>query len=229
MFLKTIGSGSSGNCYILGNDEEALILDCGVLYKEILKGLDFNISKVKAVLVSHEHLDHSLTFSDFDRAGVPIIAPWKDGYNASRSLNNTQFVVRWFDCKHDVPCYGFYITHPEIGTMIYATDTQYIKYRFKDLNHILIECNYSKDCLNVESYKFKHEVQDHMSQETCMAFLDINKSDSLRNVILCHLSNNAINEEQLLIEAHKTVNCPVYVADKGLEIKLTSGISCPFE
>ena len=56
MLLKCVNTGSqNGNCYILENDTEALILDAGVRYKDVLKALDYNISKVTATLLSHEH------------------------------------------------------------------------------------------------------------------------------------------------------------------------------
>ena len=56
MLLKCVNTGSqNGNCYILENDEEALILDAGVRYKDVLKALGYNISKVSGILISHEH------------------------------------------------------------------------------------------------------------------------------------------------------------------------------
>lgn len=56
MKLKVLGSGSSGNCYILENDTEALIIEAGVPFMEVKKALDFNISKIQGVVISHEHL-----------------------------------------------------------------------------------------------------------------------------------------------------------------------------
>lgn len=55
MFLNVIKSGSEANGYILQNDNEALILECGCKYIEYLKTLDFNVRKVTACLISHEH------------------------------------------------------------------------------------------------------------------------------------------------------------------------------
>lgn len=44
MLLKCVNTGSrNGNCYILENDVEALILDAGVRYKDVLKALDYTI------------------------------------------------------------------------------------------------------------------------------------------------------------------------------------------
>ena len=59
MRLKVLSSGSQGNCYLLESNGETLILDCGIPIKEIKKGLDFDISKVVGVCVSHGHLDHA--------------------------------------------------------------------------------------------------------------------------------------------------------------------------
>lgn len=56
MLLKCVNTGSqNGNCYILESETEALILDAGVRYKDVLKALGYNISKVAGILLSHEH------------------------------------------------------------------------------------------------------------------------------------------------------------------------------
>lgn len=56
MVLKTISTGSSGNCYLLVADSgETLILDAGVPIKEIQKGLNWNVRCVSGVIVSHSH------------------------------------------------------------------------------------------------------------------------------------------------------------------------------
>ena len=57
MKLKCIGTGSSGNCYLLISDNgETLILDCGIPIKEIKKGLDWNIRGIRGMIISHAHL-----------------------------------------------------------------------------------------------------------------------------------------------------------------------------
>lgn len=54
--LKCLGSGSSGNCYLLSTETETLILDCGIPIKEIKKGLKFDLRRVSGVVVTHSHL-----------------------------------------------------------------------------------------------------------------------------------------------------------------------------
>lgn len=55
MQLKVLGSGSSGNCYLLETDTECLVLDAGVNTKEVKIALDFDVRRIKGVLVTHSH------------------------------------------------------------------------------------------------------------------------------------------------------------------------------
>lgn len=54
--LKCLGSGSSGNCYLLSTEKETLILDCGISIMDIKKGLNFDIRRIAGVVVTHAHL-----------------------------------------------------------------------------------------------------------------------------------------------------------------------------
>ncbi|MGN0033438.1 MAG: MBL fold metallo-hydrolase, partial [Candidatus Limimorpha sp.] len=59
MELKILGSSSKGNCYLLDNGKEALMIECGVAFKEVQKAVGFDIKRIKACIISHEHGDHS--------------------------------------------------------------------------------------------------------------------------------------------------------------------------
>lgn len=56
IMLKTIATGSSGNCHALIADKEILLLDLGVSAKEIKKAIDFRVMDISGCLVSHNHL-----------------------------------------------------------------------------------------------------------------------------------------------------------------------------
>src|SRR5690242_20189818 len=61
LFIASLNSGSSGNCYYIGNGEDAVLIDAGISCREIEKrmdNLDLELEKVKAVFISHEHTDH---------------------------------------------------------------------------------------------------------------------------------------------------------------------------
>src|SRR4051812_5556052 len=61
LFITSLNSGSNGNCYYVGNEREAILVDAGISCREIekrIKRLGLSIQKIKAVFVSHEHSDH---------------------------------------------------------------------------------------------------------------------------------------------------------------------------
>ena len=56
MKLIVVGTGSKGNCYILSNEKENLVIEAGASYEKILRGLNYNVKNVVGVVVSHSHL-----------------------------------------------------------------------------------------------------------------------------------------------------------------------------
>lgn len=220
MNLKCLGSGSSGNCYILHNNDEALIIEAGVRIKDVKIALDFNISKVAGVLVSHIHKDHSAVAGDFEKMGIPVFTPYESEMVRQVRFYG-EFVIKSFPLAHDVPCFGFLVEHPDMGRLLYASDTEYIRYKFKNMNHILVEANYSPDCMeSTNNPKRNHVLTGHMSIDTAVEFLKANTSPALCNVVLLHLSESNSDESQFKAAAETVVDCSVYVADKGLEVEL---------
>lgn len=242
MRLKCLGSSSAGNCYLLISDSgETLILDCGIPIKEIKKGLNWNIRNVIGCIVSHVHSDHSKSVKDFENMGIPVFAPYisekpmKNGNGDFRvqSFDLTTLDGRWTHTNADgseCPCYGFLITHPEMGRMIYATDTELIKWKFKGINHILLGVNYDKDLVDMDNHsKASHVYSGHMSIDTACDFVNANDSDSLQNVIMCHLSSENADKDSF-IEKMKKVACGVNVdvAEQGKSWILNNPSKCPF-
>ena len=61
LFTAALNSGSNGNCYYIGNEREAVLIDAGISCRETekrMKRLGLAINKVKAIFISHEHSDH---------------------------------------------------------------------------------------------------------------------------------------------------------------------------
>lgn len=76
MELLSIASGSSGNCYYVGNEETHLLVDAGVSGKKIetaLNEIDRKPSDLNGILVTHEHIDHVKGLGVMARKhGIPI-------------------------------------------------------------------------------------------------------------------------------------------------------------
>ena len=70
MELKVLGSSSSGNCYILDNGNEALILEAGIRFADVKKALGYNIRKVAGCLITHRHNDHAKYIKNMVENGI---------------------------------------------------------------------------------------------------------------------------------------------------------------
>ena len=242
MTLKCIGSGSSGNSYaLIDNDNKILLLDLGLPSKEIKRAIDYRISDVLGAVVTHQHQDHSKAITDCEKMGIPVFAPYKNlepmdfnGWQGTiQSIDLTDLNGKWMHTNADdseCPCFGFLITHPDMGRLLYITDTELVKWRFKGINHILISCNYIKDNLDDENLaKRNHVLRGHMELETVKEFVRANATDSLQNVILCHLSADNSDAERMVSEIQKIVpGANVFVAERGLEVLLKDKNECPF-
>ena len=242
MLLRTIATGSSGNSYVLiSNTGEILLLDLGVSEKTIKKGIDWKISNVVGAVISHGHKDHSLSVEDFKSMGIPILAPYLG--DSCKSMNMGEFTVKSFDLTtidgnwthtnangEPCPIYGFLITHKEMGRMLYITDCNLIKWRFKYINHILLGVNYDKDLIDRDNAgKANHVFRGHLSIDTACEFVKSNNSDDLQNVIMCHLSKDNAEPDSFIEKMQKVApQANVYVARKGLEVELRRADECPF-
>lgn len=241
MKLTCLGSSSAGNCYLLQADNgETLILDCGIGIKEIKKGLNWDITGVVGAICTHSHQDHSLSVYPLRRMGIPVYAPYISqkpmaiGSGAFRiqSFDLTTVDGRWTHTNADgmeCPCYGFLITHKEMGRLLYITDTELIKWKFKDINHILLGVNYDKDLVDTDNPKANHVFRGHLSIDTACDFVKANDSDSLQNVIMCHLSSENSDSDSFIEKIKNAVNganVDVAVAGKSWDLKNPS--ECPF-
>jgi phosphoribosyl 1,2-cyclic phosphodiesterase len=239
MELQIIGTGSKGNAYILGNKDEALLIECGVNVKDIKKALNFDLSKVVGCLCTHEHMDHSKSIWDVMKLGI-------DTYSSSGTLkaryvfeqprskviqSKVSFVIgnfriMPFDIKHDAKePLGFLIEHPECGKVLFLTDTYYCKYTFPDLNNIIIEANFSKEIIDRKfgpesGMEFLRDriLKSHFSLENCKDMLSANDLTKVNNIVLIHLSDSNSDEIQFQKEVAELTGKNVTVASNGMKI-----------
>lgn len=221
MQLKVIGSGSSGNCYLLTNGEETLVIEAGIRFLEVKKALNFNIRSIKGVIISHVHGDHAGYAAEYEAAGIPVWKPYTME-NLRNEIWLGNFEIYSFGVVHDVPCCGFLIKHSEIGRMLYVTDAEYVKYTFHNLSVMLIEANYDAEIIDKSSAKFRHVVSGHLSLQTTLDCIKANRSDELNHIILCHLSEGNGDPEwfRKAVEGYAPIGCTVDVASPGLEVEL---------
>lgn len=240
MKLKVLASGSKGNCYLLQLKDETLILECGIRFREIVEGLDFNLENVVGCLVTHEHKDHSKAIKYLNMDGIDVYA--SKGTFESLGIEHHRakvieseklfkvgnFTIMPFQAKHDAKePLGFLINHKEIGNLLFITDSYYCEYNFNNLNHILVECNYSKNILdeNIENGVIPMSLRNriarsHFELSNVIDFLKSNDLSQVKNLLLIHLSSANSDSDYFIKETAKATGLAIDVARKGLEIYL---------
>lgn len=242
MDLIILGSSSAGNCYILDNKKEALVIEAGLPLKKVKAALDYDISRIKGVLVTHEHGDHAKSAHEYLSNRIDVyasagtIAGCKKMFDSAYKptvikawdvIELGGFKIQAFDVQHDArEPFGFIIQHEDMGLTLFATDTYYLKYRFEGLNNILIECNYRSDILynNIEKGRLPEKLKNrtlksHMSYETCLETLQANDLSQVNNIVLIHLSDGNSNEKEFKEGMDKALCKTVHIANNKMKLK----------
>ena len=232
MKLKVIGTGSKGNCYVLtdiaGNQ---FILDAGVGFLWTLKYLRFNLKNVEFAFISHSHQDHFKEAHKLKKAFIEILAPSQDVADALEieqklTLVTQNFVVSSFKLLHDVECFGCIVySKVEKSSTLYITDTSEINYKFKNVNHFIVEANHGESILdekmfNSDEMHLGRVRNSHLSIEQTVQFLKASKSESMQSITLIHLSDSNSNEKEFKKIVEMSVGIPCNVAENGKEINL---------
>jgi phosphoribosyl 1,2-cyclic phosphodiesterase len=213
--IKPLGSSSAGNAYLVSDGTTRLLLEAGIRYRDIQRGVEFQMSSIAGCLVSHEHGDHSRSVKDVMKAGIDVYASygtWNalglDGHHRAHPVQSLQsFTVgTWsilpFDVQHDVsePT-GFLLVNKSGEKLVFLTDTYYCKYRFEGLTHVMIEANYSDEILRanvsegrVPQVLASRLLRSHMSLETAIEFLQANDLKGVQEIWLLHLSDTNSDE-----------------------------------
>lgn len=249
MTLRVVGTGSSGNCYLLQHKDQILVLDAGLRFRHIASQID-DFSQVVGVLVTHEHMDHIAASGDFLRRGVPV---WMTKGTADsvwtpqeQRLNGLKLAVRAvpfkvgvftvlpFETQHDAsePC-GFMIRNDETGEkLVYATDTYFLKFTFPGVHYWLIECNYVDDVVMDQLHEGEIPLElrqrlkkSHMSLSRLKNVFRANDLTEARRIIICHLSDQRSDEARMIMEIEEVTEVPTVAAESGMEIQLDL---CPF-
>lgn len=250
MQLKVIASGSTGNCYILEGRTTALILECGVPPERLMRSTSCPISRIAGCLVSHEHGDHAAYVGRYANLGLDVYAsagtlhaigaakdPRAHALLPMVSARVGEFTVRPFPLHHDAAePFGYMVEHPEMGRLLFVTDTRQVDYSFRSYNvaHILCEANYSDDVLDanvlagrIDGHRARRVRDTHLSLRGACELVKANETPALRTVTLIHLSAGNSDEGAFAQRMRQNVLlADVYIARAGLTVNLNRN---PFE
>lgn len=233
-----IASGSSGNCYRVDDGDSAILLDAGISIKRIRVGCNFGLSSVAGCLVTHSHSDHCKSVPDLLKAGVSVYMPQKEieamNYPTHHRLKKLvqgelgsykpfsvgDYTVVPFRTEHDTPePVGYFIASGKTGErLLYFTDTYYLSNRFSGVTHIIGEVNYNREEVwrridegETEPARAKRLFSTHMSLENFLDFLRANDLSRLRQIFICHMSDDHGNEKTIKESVQRLTGVEVYV------------------
>lgn len=214
MLCHVISTGSRANTYILTAGADSLVLDAGVSIKAAADRFA-KAGKLWACLVTHEHADHMRAWRDYAMRGIPVVMSAGTFEHTSDDETVLPVIAKarelltfgpWqvlpFETQHDaVEPFGYLIRYLPTGeTILYATDTYYIRYRFPGVHYWIIECNYCDELLEEETNQVlrKRLNQSHMSLSRLCACLIANDLKFARKILLVHLSDQRSKEAEMV-------------------------------
>lgn len=231
MKFRTIASGSKGNCYLLETNEGSLLIEAGIPINKIKRAIGFDFSNIQGCIITHEHGDHAKAIKDIAKLGIDVYAskltlqelnctnhrfiPVKHG----NSKTIGEFDVLSFNTEHDsVEPLGFLIKQDN-NRLLFATDTYYLRYRFNNLTHIAIECNYVRSTMEdrlekglIDINRVARTMKSHMSLENLIEFLKVNDLSKVRELHLLHLSDDNSDIEIIKEEIKKVYKGNLIIA-----------------
>lgn len=224
--IASLNSGSNGNCYYIGNENEAVFIDAGISCKETeirMKRLGLDMTRVKAIFITHEHSDHiSGVKTLVSKYKIPVYVSqptlkaaglWKIRkhtlpFNAKEPQMIGNLSITAFQKKHDA-CdpHSFVVSSAKttigVFTDIGETCDQLIHY-FRQCHAAFLESNYDEDMLEKGRYPFylKNRIRSgsgHLSNRQALELYTCHRPSFMSHLLLSHLSKE--NNSPELVES----------------------------
>jgi len=224
LFITSLNSGSNGNCYYIGNEHEAVLVDVGISCRETEKRMNrlgLSIQKVKAIFISHEHSDHI--------SGVPVLAKkYKipvyvtpktllylrvnpDDHTvihfiADQPVTIGELVITAFTKFHDaIEPHSFTISCRDVTVGVFTDIGAACKNlitHFSKCHAAFLEANYDDEMLDNGGYPYhlKRRIRGghgHLSNKQALELFLAHKPRYMSHLLLAHLSKNN-NDPQLV-------------------------------
>ena len=135
------------------------------------------------------------------------------------------FKVMALPVEHNVECYGYVIDHPDMGRLVFYTDTRSFNYKIPNVNFILGEVNYSDNVVldNLcNGYDVRSMYDNHMNLDTAISVIRRLYSPELAKVVCCHLSSSNADSDEIRRRFRSELGIDVCIAEKDSRFILQS-------
>ena len=217
LFTCSLNSGSNGNCYYIGNENEAILVDAGISCREVerrTRRQGLSLQKIKAIFISHEHWDHI--------KGIPILAKKYNipvyitlptlqhgmlrvnnnlihDFQAYKPVSIGNLTITAFPKMHDAADpYSFTISSPDVTIGVFTdigTPCEHLIRHFKKCHAAFLEANYDDDMLQNGPYPYYLKkrisgVKGHLSNHQALEIFKTHRPTFMSHLFLSHLSKN---------------------------------------
>jgi phosphoribosyl 1,2-cyclic phosphodiesterase len=217
LYITSLNSGSNGNCYYVGNEDDAVLIDAGISCRETerrLQRLALSMDKVRAIFVSHEHSDHIRGIAQLAKKyQLPVFATPLTGQQA-RLLPNRfslcplrayepvqigQLSITAFPKFHDaIDPHSFMITYQHTNVGVFTdigSPCEHLIHHFRQCHAVFLEANYDEQLLEQGAYPsfLKHRIRGgkgHLSNQQALELFRVHKPSFMSHLLLSHLSKD---------------------------------------
>jgi len=236
--LSVLASGSSGNIIYIESDKTSILIDAGLSKKRteiLLNKIGKDLNDVKAIFVSHEHVDHIRGVGVINRSYDTLIFGNNDTLSCDKfkkttgiiNLDSLNFIephesiifddlkITAFSTSHDSINSQFYIIEHQDKKVVCLTDIGHVNCEILSLikcaDVYLIESNHNVDLLlNGNRPEFNKQrilsSVGHLSNEDCGNVLSNCINETTHTIVLCHMSNDHNNEDIALKSVKSTLS-----------------------
>lgn len=179
--FQSLASGSSGNCYYIGNSTCGLLIDAGISSRTIrknLKDIGVELEQIWGIFVTHDHADHIRGVGALgERFRIPVYATeevhWgiNRNYCVSPKLCSCQkyirksttieiggFRITSFPVSHDATDNVGYTVEYQEKKITFATDLGYVSDavidHLREADYLVLEANYDEKMLMDGKYPY---------------------------------------------------------------------------
>ncbi len=226
LYIASLNSGSNGNCYYVGNHQDAVLVDAGISCRETerrMKRLGLSMQKVRAIFVSHEHSDHIngitvlskkyhlpvyITPATLQNSGLRLEHHLVASFKAYEPTTIGEIEISAFPKFHDAAhAHSFVVTYSDVTVGVFTdigVPCNHLTDHFSKCHAAILETNYDEDMLKNGRYPFhlKRRISGglgHLSNKQALEVFLEHRPQFMSHLLLGHLSQDN-NKPELVYE-----------------------------
>lgn len=225
LFIASLNSGSNGNCYYIADRNDAVLIDAGISCRETekrMRRMGLSMEKVRAVFISHEHIDHIkgaevlsrryalpvyITSATLENCYMKTSIDDMRSFRAHEPVSVGKLEITAFPKLHDAADpHSFVIDGHGVRVGVFTDigePCEHVRNYFSGCHAAFLEANYDDDMLENGRYPYhlKRRIRSehgHLSNAQALELFRTARPSFMKNLLLSHLSKDNNSPETAL-------------------------------